>query len=207
MDLPNLLLELSSGDDERAETAAQALAALGAAALPALSNLLSDPDEDTRWWALRALAECSTPGVAAALRTALDDPSPAVRQAALLGLRLHPEAESIPALIARLYDSDSLCAGMAADALVAIGAEAVPALIEVLQGTPSITPPLTTTSVLGGARSFPAQVESARALAEIGDPSAIPALFAAGNEGSTLLDYWVSIGLENMGVGSVYFKP
>ena len=190
MDLPNLLLELSSGDDERAEQAAQALASLGAASLPALRGLLSAPDEDTRWWAVRALAECQVEGIAAAMRQALEDPSPAVRQAALLGLRLHPEAESIPALISRLDDRDSLCAAMAADALAALGAQAVPALIEAVQGG-----------------SFPAQVESARALAEIGDPSAIPALYAAGNQGSTLLDYWVSIGLEKMGVGSVVFKP
>ena len=107
-----------------------------------------------------------------------------------LGLRLRPEVASIPRLIARLEDCDSLCAAMAADALAALGGEAVPALIEVLQS--------------GG---FPAQVEAARALAEIGDPRAIPALFAAGEQGSSLLDYWISIGLDKMGVGTVFFAP
>lgn len=185
-----LLLDLTGGDDEAAERAARILAAQGEAVIPALRDLLSDPQEDSRWWAVRALAESSAPGAAAALRQALDDPSPAVRQAALLGLRLRPEAESIPALTQRLEDDDSLCAAMAADALIALGEQAVPALIEILPSG-----------------SFPAQVQAARALAEIGDPRAIPALFAAGEQGSSLLDYWVSIGFEKMGVGTVYFKP
>ena len=191
MDLQPLLEELTGGDDEHAERAAKELAARGEAALPVLTVLLASPDEDSRWWAVRALAECSTPGAIAALHQALDDPSQAVRQAALLGLRLRPAAESIPQLAVLLEDSDSLCAAMAADVLVAQGSEAaVAALIEVLQSG-----------------TFPAQVEAARALAEIGDPRAIPALFAAGEHGSSLLDYWVTIGLEKMGVGTVYFKP
>ena len=90
----------------------------------------------------------------------------------------------------QLEDDDSLCATLAADALVALGSEAVDALIEILESG-----------------NFPAQVQAARALAEIGDPRAIPALFAAGEQGSSLLDYWVSIGFEKMGVGTVYFKP
>jgi len=185
-----LLLDLTSGDDEAAERAAKLLAALGEAALPALRDLLSATDEDSRWWALRALAENPAEGAATALRQALDDPSPAVRQAALLGLRLRPQAESIPALARRLEDDDSLCAAMAADALAAQGPQAVEALIEVLQSG-----------------SFAAQVQAARALAEIGDPRAVPAFFAAGEQGSSLLDYWISIGFEKMGVGTVYFKP
>jgi HEAT repeat protein len=193
MDSPQLqplLDDLTGGDDEAAEQASKALAAQGEVALPALIALLSAPDEDSRWWAVRALAECPAPGATAAMREALDDPSPAVRQAALLGLRLRPEAESLPRLAALLEDRDSLCAAMAADALAALGGEALPALIEVLQSG-----------------SFPAQVEAARALAEIGDPRAIPALYAAGEQGSTLLDYWISIGLDKMGVGTVFFEP
>jgi HEAT repeat protein len=185
-----LLLDLTGGDDETAEQAAKLLAAQGDAALPALRDLLSDPQEDSRWWALRALAESPAEGATAALRQALDDPSPAVRQAALLGLRLRPQAESIPALARRLEDEDSLCAAMAADALASLGGEAVEPLIEVL-----------------GNGSFPAQVQAARALAEIGDPRAIPALFAAGEQDSSLLDYWVSIGFEKMGVGTMFFEP
>jgi HEAT repeat protein len=152
--------------------------------------LLTHPDEDARWWAVRTIAECPAAGAPAALRQALEDSSLAVRQAALLGLRLHPEPSSIPALALRLGDGDSLCAAMAADALAALGPPAVPVLIEVLESG-----------------SFSAQVEAARALAEIGDPRAIPALYAATQEDSSLLEYWATIGLENMGVGMAYFKP
>ena len=50
-----------------------------------------------------------------------------------------------------------------------------------------------------------ARLEPAPALALIGDPSAIPALFAALDEGSALLEHWASQGLERMGVGMKFF--
>ena len=121
---------------------------------------------------------------------ALGDPSPAVRQAALLGIRAQPQPGTIPLLIALLEDDDSLCTAMAADALVGIGAEAVPALLDVMQG---------------GMQS--ARLEAARALAEIGDPRAIPALFNALDDSSALMEYWATQGLEKMGVGMAFFKP
>ena len=185
-----LISELSSGDDERAEAAAKALASLGAEALPALGELLAADDEDTRWWAVRALAGIQAEGAGALLVRSLGDPSTAVRQAALLGIRAQPQPGTIPLLIALLDDADSLCAAMAADALVGIGSEAVPALLEVMQG---------------GAHS--ARLEAERALAEIGDPRAIPALYAALDEGSALMEYWATQGLEKMGVGMTFFKP
>jgi len=190
MRIEALITDLSSGDDERAEAAAQALASLGAAALPALGALLSDPDEDSRWWAVRALAESQAEGAGKLLVPALGDSSPAVRQAALLGIRLHPQPGTIPLLAALLGDADGLCAAMAADALVGIGADAVPALLEVMES---------------GAQ--PARLEAARALAEIGDPRAIPALFKALDDDSALIEYWASQGLEKMGVGMAFFKP
>jgi HEAT repeat protein len=51
------------------------------------------------------------------------------------------------------------------------------------------------------------RTHAARALALIGDTSAIPALFKALEDDSAMVQYWVEEGLERMGVGQVYFKP
>lgn len=89
------------------ETAADALARIGDAAVPSLVATLQDPDRDVRAQAARALA------------------------------RMGPRAEpAIPALIAALNDSDQEVRMGAARALGQIGppaAEAVPDLIEALK--------------------------------------------------------------------------
>ena len=51
------------------------------------------------------------------------------------------------------------------------------------------------------------RLEAARALSEIGDTRAIPVLFKALEEGSVVLEYWASEGLEKMGVGMTFFEP
>jgi HEAT repeat protein len=192
--LEDLLVELLSGDDGRAEAAVEGIVAQLEAqpsqALPALQEVLGAPQADHRWWAARALAAISHPQVSPLLLKALGDPDASVRQCAALGLRLHPYPQAIPALIDALDDQDRLVATLAAGALVRLGEAAVPALLEVMQSD-----------------SQPARLEAARALAEIGDLRAVPALFAALDEGSALMEYWASEGLERMGVGMVYFKP
>jgi hypothetical protein len=52
-----------------------------------------------------------------------------------------------------------------------------------------------------------AQIEAARSLALIGDPKAIPALFDAWQDGSSLIQYWIEEGFERMGVGMQFFNP
>jgi HEAT repeat protein len=89
-----------------------------------------------------------------------------------------------------LSDCDRLVAGLAADALAEIGEAAVPALIDVVQDG-----------------SHPARLEAVRALAAIGDPRAIPVLFAALDSDSALMEYWANQGLEHLGVGMVFFEP
>jgi HEAT repeat protein len=213
MNLHRYISDLTSGDDQRAEAAAQALAQKDPSqVIPALLNILSmkgathqdqvhrawsasdapsvDPSVDHRWWALRALAEISHPKISSILAQSLSDPDPAVRQCAALGLRTHPDPQAIPPLIAALNDPDSLNASLAADALEAIGAEAVPALLEVLQSGPQA-----------------ARLKAVRALATIGDTRSIPALYAALDEDSAWMEYWAAEGLERMGVGMVFFKP
>jgi HEAT repeat protein len=193
-DLGELLAELTSGDDSRAEAAAQLLASLATSdprpTLSALQELLEQPAADQRWWALRALSEVRHPDVVGLLLGGLQDTDLTVRQCAALGLRLHPEPQAIPALLETLQAGDALLANLAGAALAACGAPAIDGLSEILHSA-----------------SPAARVRAARSLASLGDERAIPALFAALDEDSALIEYWASEGLERLGVGMIFFKP
>jgi HEAT repeat protein len=189
-ELQACLADLASGDEARAEAALTRLAALGPGVLPGLRELLSSADPDARWWAARALAGVSHPETPALLVQALHDQDPGVRQCAALALRHQPSAQAVPDLVAMLSEEDRLLALLVGDALVAVGKEAVPALLQVMQD---------------GSRA--ARLEAARALALIGDTSSIPALFAALDDHSALVTYWAEEGLSRMGVGMAFFKP
>lgn len=189
-DQQKLLSELLSGDDRRAETAARQLASHGESAIPALRDLLASVDPETRWWALRSLAEIKHPQVPPLLLTSLHDPDPAVRQCAALALRQQPTPKAVPELIACLDAEDRLLAHLAADALIAAGPQAVPALLETMQNGPQ-----------------PARLEAVRALALLEDQRAIPVLFHALDDESALVTHWADEGLQRMGVGMVFFKP
>jgi HEAT repeat protein len=194
--IENYIAELASGDDRRAEAVVTELAALGEPALPALLRLLhenhgSAPElVDLRWWALRAIAEIESPAARDELLQALADPDPRPRQCALLGLRLQPDERLLPQAPALLADRDALAASLAADALIALGNLATPALIMILQDAPQS-----------------ARLQAARALARIQDPRSIPILFQTLDEDSALMEYWASQGLERMGVGMTFFRP
>lgn len=189
-ELKTLLAELTSGDDERAERAVPALKAHGEDALKVLRPLLADSHPDNRWWAVRALAEIQDPQVPGLLVPAVEDQDLSVRQCAARALYQQPDPSAVPPLISALGVQDSLLARLAANALVAVGEPAVPELIEVME--------------YGEGRP---RLEAARALAMIGDPGAIPVLYAALSEDSAWMDYWANEGLERMGVGMVFFKP
>jgi HEAT repeat protein len=184
------LAQLTGGDDARAEKAAIELASLGLAALDALRQLANSTLPDQRWWALRTLTEISHPQVPDLLAKALHDPELSVRQCAALGLRRQPNFRAIADLIPLLDASDSLIAGLAADALIAVGTPAVEPLLAVMAG-----------------EQPQARMLAAKALALIGDLRAIPALFYALDEDSALLEYWASEGLDRMGIGMAFFKP
>jgi HEAT repeat protein len=186
----DVLEELSCGEDERAEAALSHLAAWGPEATELLKTRLADPDPDVRWWAVRGLAEVQDERIPDLLVKALADPDQGVRWCAGLALRQHPSEKAVPALVAMLSDKEALTRRLAGDALVAIGKPAVPPLLDALQ-----------CSALG------ARLEAMRALAKIGDERAIPALFAALDDCSALIEYWANEGLEKMGVGMVFFKP
>jgi HEAT repeat protein len=189
-ELTELLAHLSSGDDAKAEQACLRLAEMGSTATRPLKELAASPNSETRWWALRTLTELPAADSVPVLLQALTDPDPAVRQCAALGLQLHPTPHAIPELIQAMTDDDSLVVRLAANALAAVGGEAVPPLLELMQNGPS-----------------KASLEATRALALIGDTRAIPAMFQALDGDSTLLEYWANEGLERMGVGMVFFKP
>ncbi len=79
---------------------------------------------------------------------------------------------------------DRLLARLAGNALIATGSQAAHLSVDTLEN--------------GHAA---AQIEAARSLALIGDPSAIPALFKAWQDGSAMIQYWAEEGFERMGVG------
>jgi HEAT repeat protein len=190
-ELELLLADLVSGNDERAEQAAIQIPAFGSTGIDALKSLFTSSEADVRWWAVRALAgfEQSDETIPE-LVTALEDKSDEVRQAAAMAFCHHPHPQAVLPLITALSDPDTLTAKLASNALVLIGAEATPALLDVLKnGT-------------GAAR-----LEAARALAEIKDPSAIPGLMKALETDSALLQYWVGNGLDKLGLEMVYLKP
>jgi HEAT repeat protein len=189
-DLSTLLSQLSCGDDEQAEQALSRMIDWGSEAVTALGQRLSHPEAEVRWWAVRALAEVQDERVPGLLVGALSDSDHGVRWCAGLALRTHPSIHSSPALIGMLGDQDALSRRLAGDALVAIGNPAVPGLLEAMQQNDPLV-----------------RLEAVRILAKIGDERAIPALFAALDDSSALIEYWASEGLEKMGVGMVFFKP
>jgi HEAT repeat protein len=187
--LENLLKDLASGDESRAEAAVPHLIEMGDAAIPALKELSHSQDPDARWWAVRALA-ASTHCRTEELVPFLDDPAPEVRQCAALGLAGKPDESAVPPLVRALSDKDSMVASLAANALVKIGGAAVPSLIE---------------AVKAGAQSQ--RIHALRALAEIRDHRAIPVMMQVMQEDSALLQHWAQEGLERLGLDMVYIKP
>jgi len=195
--LPELLNDLISGDETRAEEAVSLLVGLGEAAVPPLLDLTHSSDADQRWWGLRVLAQSPSPS-GTSRRTEwlvpfLSDPSPEVRQCAALGLAASPDDGAIQPLIRALSDQDSLVGTLAVNALVKNGSAAVPALIEVVKNA----------SWGSGAT----RIHALRALAEIRDQRAIPVMMQVMGEDSALLQHWAKEGLERLGLNMVYIKP
>jgi HEAT repeat protein len=128
-----MINELTSGDEIRAEAAAHELAAYGEEAAPTLQELYNHPDADVRWWALRTLTEIPSEVSKAILIRALEDEDESVRYCATLGLRQQPTSNAISSLINRLDNPDKLLARLSADALIHIGEDAVPATLAIMK--------------------------------------------------------------------------
>ena len=188
--LETLLAELASADDARAARALSQLPQHGELALDYLLDLLDSPQPDHRWWAAAALASIDHPRSRQGLIRALRDSDSGVRQCAAAGLRRLPAPEAIPALIEALSATDRLFARLASGALAVLGADAVSDLTLAMRSEDPRT-----------------RIEAARALGEVGDGSAIPALFAALSDPSAVVVHLAEIGLERLGVGMVFFEP
>lgn len=187
--MEDLLAELTSGDDTRAENSISEIIGMGSAAIPSLLELTRAAEVDTRWWAVRALA-ASPHTLAVDLLPLLNDSAPEVRAAAALALCNHPHEDAIEALVLALSDEDSLAAGLAGNALAKIGSPSLPSLLEAMKEAPT------------GIR-----ILVLRALAEIRDQRAIPVLMKCLGEESAVLQYWAQEGLERLGLDMVYIKP
>ncbi len=188
--LENLLNDLTGGDEERAEKAVVSLVELGDDAIPALLDLSHSSDVDTRWWALRTLAQsplCRTEWLIPFLE---GDPSPEVRQCAALGLAGKADESATQPLLHALNDPDGMVGSLAMTALIKIGSAAVPSLIE---------------TVKEGKQS--ARILALRALAEIKDHRAIPIMMKVMGEDSSLLQHWAKEGLDRLGLDMIYIKP
>jgi len=181
---------ITSGDDLRAERVAQAVASEGDAILPALQELLTSPEMDHRWWAVRVLSAVGTPRAVAALIVALEDTSRDVRACAVVGLASLRPAAAVEPLVSHLSDPSAYVARLAADALARIGQPAVEALIAALREGDIAT-----------------RSGAARALRAIQPPEAIPALCAALDDPSAVVTHYAEEALESMGVGMLLFRP
>jgi HEAT repeat protein len=189
INMHELLAELTSGDDTRAENSIPAIVELGMAAIPELVKLTQAAEVDSRWWAVRALA-ASPLTRTDDLIPLLSDSASEVRAAAALALCNHPHENAVAALVKTLSDEDPLTAGLAGNALVKIGNPSVPSLLEVMNEAPT------------GIR-----IIVLRALSEIRDHRAIPVMMKSLSEESAVLQYWAQEGLEKLGLDMVYVKP
>ena len=188
-DISQLIANFSAGDDGLAEESVRQLVEEKNQAIPQLLELRNSQDIDARWWAYCALGQMREAEVNWFF-PGLHDLSPDVRECAAMALTHISDSSAIPELISALDDDDRMVAALAGHSLAAIGKEAVPALLIVMEnGAPA------------------ARIDAARALATIQDPRSIPAFMAALDNGSELVGFWAEQGLEKLGSDMTYFKP
>ena len=188
--LQDSINDLLSGDEIRAENAVLALIEFGDQALPALMDLTYSSNTDSRWWAIRTLAQSPLLQTAWLVPFLLEDPAPEVRQCAALGLGIKADESAINPLVRALSDADPMVGNLAVNSLIKIGKAAVPILIECART---------------GSQS--ARIHALRALAEMRDHRAIPIMMQVMEEDSALLQHWAKEGLERLGLDMVYIKP
>ena len=201
--LQDLLRDLTSGNETRAEKAVPALIDLGEEAIPALRDLTHSSEVDYRWWALRVLAQAPQ-AQAEWLVPFLNDPAREVRQCAALGLAIKPYAGAVEPLVQALSDEDSMVSSLAVNALVKIGGAAVPSLIEIVKRSPDGS---SAAPRAEGTAPQSARIHALRALAEIRDQRAIPVMMKVMEEDSVLLQHWAKEGLDRLGLDMLYIKP
>lgn len=130
-DLERFVAQLRSHDVTVRSDAAHALGKLGdERAAPALAEALTDPDEYVRKSAVSALRRIGGTSTMEALRAALNDRSEQVVLQAVNGLRDMRDKGAVEGLIRVLARRERSLQLAATEALVRIGSDAVPALLE-----------------------------------------------------------------------------
>src|SRR3989449_9040213 len=130
-DLNRWLTQLRSNDVTLRRYAAHQLGKLGEErAVPALVEALSDSDEYVRKSAVTALRRIGGPAAMEGLRRALADRSEQVVLQAVNGLRDMRDREAVEPLVRVLTRRERSLQLAATDALIRIGADAVPPLME-----------------------------------------------------------------------------
>ncbi len=182
---------LRAGREEEKETAAEQLMAAGQQAVPGLVEILQVGDEDSRWWAARALAGIPGPAATQALIKTLADPNQDVQVCAILGLGERQEEKAVDKLLALFPLSNNYARQHVSDALSKIGEPAVLGLIKTLEHEhPTV------------------RAQAARALVRIESQQAIPALIKALDDPEPTVEHYAWEALQRMGVGAtIFFKP
>jgi HEAT repeat protein len=189
-ELSALAQELICGDDERAEQAALKLGLHGCEAVACLTPVLADANPDRRWWAARALGQMSCDEARQQLIDLLRDPDDDVRACAAFALGEARVESAVEALGTALADSSVYVSAMAADALARIGKASVPLLIDRLRNGTALE-----------------RARASKALLTILDSRSIPALIAALDDDSPVVEHYAAEALTRLGVGTVLVKP
>ncbi len=184
------LSAVEASDDPSAEEAARALGEAHRDPLPMLRHMLTDPEANRRWWAVRALAALATDDAVDPIIRALRDPDTDVRACAVVALAHLGHEAGIDPLIARLSDGSAYVGRLAADALAQFGQPAVEALIHALEDGDT-----------------PARAGAARALSTLRSQDAIPALCRALDDPSATVTHYAREALDRMDVGITLFRP
>jgi HEAT repeat protein len=214
--VPKLVSLLGSYSEKVRRASSEALQQIGTPSLPALLAAAKAPDATMRIGAARALGGITDEAGQARGATValLNDPSADVRLAAATALGQAPNAQTVPALIAKFEDVDGRIGDAAADTLTRIGKPAVPALINALQAGPGSSKVYYASRALRfiGQTAVPALTQalraanpavarwSARLLGDMGDTDALPALrLAAQNSTSPEVRWAASRSAERLG--------
>lgn len=160
--LPLLIAGLrDEGNAGRRNSSMEALVRLGAAAVPALAPLVTDPDPDLRKFVVDALGNIEAPTVAVLLRTALADPEENVAAAAAEFIGRRRDTAAVPLLLRRLGERGGWLTFGCLRALGEIGDVAAAPAVTALLGEPGL------------------RKTALEALGRVGDDRAVPHLLEA----------------------------
>ncbi|MCX7598301.1 MAG: HEAT repeat domain-containing protein [Armatimonadetes bacterium] len=180
--LNQLIAKLGSREQQEREEAVSGLAALGAAAVPAVLEQLRQGNSRARVGAALILRRLRPPQAVAALIERLGDAEEIVRDAARDALEDFGE-DAVPALISRLKDPDELVRTGAAEALGLIkDLRALKPLLECAH-----------------AESLATREAAIDALGEIGHPAAVPALINLLNDPAPAIQQAALTALDKIG--------